>query len=220
MSTATPAASSSSGAVSPTIAESASIDRLILEYLHARGHKSAESALREILEANTTEESEKTVSSDELIKSLAVFAQKPSRPGENVLKDNINVLQELTTMGNPPNIQNLIASLGGVGAEDILSVDPTDKQEGFKELEAWVQGSLDMYKACPSPFSDCPLPHVHLSSPSFVRYSTQSFVTSISISSKKVSRKLVRRSSIANIRDSQAQAILQPYGFILRSLPR
>lgn len=147
MSAATPAASSSGG-VSPTIGsqDPNSIDRLVLDYLRTRGHKSAEAALLESLETGTSEELEKTVSSNELLKALAVFAQKPSRPGENVLKDNVNVLQELTTMGNPPSIQNLIASLGGVGAEDILSVDPTDRQEGFKELEAWVQGSLDMYK--------------------------------------------------------------------------
>lgn len=150
MSAATPAASSSGG-VSPTVAgaqESNSVDRLVLEYLRTRGHKKAETALLETLDAGSSDEAEKTVSSDELVKTLAVFAQKPSRPGENVLKDTVSVLQELTTMGNPPNIQNLIASLGGVGAEDILSVDPTDKQEGFKELEAWVEGSLDMYKAC------------------------------------------------------------------------
>jgi len=51
-------------------------------------------------------------------------------------------------MGNPVNIQNLIASIGSVGAEELLSLDPTDKQEGFRELEAWVDGSLDMYRVC------------------------------------------------------------------------
>ena len=59
------------------------------------------------------------------------------------------MLQELTAMGNPANIQNLIASIGSVGAEEILSLDPTDKQEGFRELEAWVDGSLDMYRVSP-----------------------------------------------------------------------
>nr|GAT44129.1 TFIID and SAGA subunit [Mycena chlorophos] len=44
------------------------------------------------------------------------------------------------------NIQSLLANIGPVGAEDILSLDPTDKQEGFRELEAWVDGSLDMYR--------------------------------------------------------------------------
>ena len=206
MSAATPAASSSGG-VSPTTGpqDSSSIDRLVLEYLRARGHKSAEAALLDTLDAGTTEDAEKTVSSNELLKTLAVFAQKPSRPGENVLKDNVNVLQELTTMGNPPNIQNLIASLGGVGAEDILSLDPTDKQEGFKELEAWVEGSLDMYKVCVLVHhSPIVLSLICMLSPSFAQYCTPSFVTSTSISSKKVSKKLVGGSFIANVRDSQA----------------
>ncbi|KIJ21816.1 hypothetical protein PAXINDRAFT_105345 [Paxillus involutus ATCC 200175] len=152
MSATTPAASSSGG-VSPAnvstqdaMQNANPTDRLVLEYLRARGHKNAEASLLEAIENGTTEDVGKTVSSDELVKSLAVYAQKPSRPGENVLKDNASVLQELTTMGNPPSIQNLLASLGTVGAEEILSVDPTDKQEGFRELESWVEGSLDMYK--------------------------------------------------------------------------
>ncbi|KAH8835724.1 TFIID and SAGA subunit [Flagelloscypha sp. PMI_526] len=49
-------------------------------------------------------------------------------------------------MGNPTNIQNLIASIGAVGAEEILYQDPSDRHEGFKELESWVDGSLDMYR--------------------------------------------------------------------------
>ncbi|KAG2159789.1 WD40-repeat-containing domain protein [Suillus bovinus] len=152
MSVATPAASSSGG-VSPVNASApdvtqnvSSIDRLVLEYLRSRGHKDAERALNESLESGSADESGKTVSAEDLIKTLAVYAQKPSRPGDNVLKESANVLQELTAMGNPPSIQNLIASLGTVGAEEILSVDPTDKEEGFRELEAWVEGSLDMYK--------------------------------------------------------------------------
>ncbi|KAH7883518.1 TFIID and SAGA subunit [Phlebopus sp. FC_14] len=152
MSAATPAASSS-GRVSPahagaqdTTLNANSADRLVLEYLRARGHKSAETALLEAIESGTTDDTGKTVSSDDLIKSLAVYAQKPSRPGENVLKDSASVLQELTTMGNPSSIQNLLASIGTVGAEEILAVDPTDKHEGFRELESWVEGSLDMYK--------------------------------------------------------------------------
>ncbi|KAF8846313.1 TFIID and SAGA subunit [Paxillus ammoniavirescens] len=152
MSATTPAASSSGG-VSPAnvstqdaMQNANPTDRLVLEYLRARGHKNAEASLLEAIENGTAEDVGKTVSSDELVKSLAVYAQKPSRPGENVLKDNASVLQELTTMGNPPSIQNLLASLGTVGAEEILSVDPTDKHEGFRELESWVEGSLDMYK--------------------------------------------------------------------------
>ncbi|KAJ6604581.1 TFIID and SAGA subunit [Mycena vulgaris] len=111
-------------------------------------HSAAEQALLEAIEGNESDKGKQpeTILPDELLKSLAVYAQKPSRPGENVFKESANVLQELTAMGNPSNIQNLLASIGSVGAEDILSLDPTDKQEGFRELEAWVDGSLDMYR--------------------------------------------------------------------------
>ncbi|KAF8588495.1 TFIID and SAGA subunit [Ramaria rubella] len=43
-------------------------------------------------------------------------------------------------------LAKLLASLGATGAEEALSLDPTDKGEGFKDLETWVDGSLDMYK--------------------------------------------------------------------------
>jgi transcription initiation factor TFIID subunit 5 len=125
-----------------------STDRMVIEYLRARGHTSAEQALLDALDTDDKGKGPETstISTEELVKRLAVYAQKPSRPGENVLNDSGNVLQELTTMGNPTNIQNLIASIGAVGAEEILSLDPTDKQDGFTELEAWVDGSLDMYR--------------------------------------------------------------------------
>lgn len=127
-------------------------DRKTLEYLRSRGYTEAAKALLESLDPDASPDDKgkqpETVSPDDLLKALAVFAQKATRPGENVLKDSANVLQELTAMGNPSSIQNLIASLGSVGAEDILSLDPTDKQEGFRELEAWVEGSLDMYRVC------------------------------------------------------------------------
>ena len=84
----------------------------------------------------------------DVVEGISVYADKPSRPGDNVLKDSKSVLQELGTMGNPPNIQALIASIETVGAEDILLSDPTYHQEGFRELEAWVDGSLDMYRVC------------------------------------------------------------------------
>lgn len=154
MSTSTPPASSQSPpAPSPNPTQDLQnvslSERVVLEYLRARGHTVAEKALREELEASTPDDKGKqpeTIGADDLVKSLAVFAQKPSRPGENILKESTTVLQELTAIGNPPNIQNLIASIGSVGAEELLSLDPTDKQEGFRELEAWVDGSLDMYR--------------------------------------------------------------------------
>jgi transcription initiation factor TFIID subunit 5 len=160
MSVTTPAASSQSpGVSSPANAaslESASnvtaIDRVIVEYLRARGHTAAEQALLDAIDDTSSDgkgkqsEATTTITAEDLVKKLAVYAQRPSRPGENVLKDPTNVLQELSVMGNPANIQSLIASIGSVGAEEILSLDPTDKHEGFRELEAWVDGSLDMYR--------------------------------------------------------------------------
>lgn len=128
----------------------ADVDRLVLEYLRARGFKAAEDALYESIDDGSEPKadgaSSTTLSSEELIQQIAVFAQKPSKPGENTLKNSGNVLTELVGMNNPTSIHDLIASLGAIGAEDILSLDPTDKQGGFRELEAWVDGSLDMYQ--------------------------------------------------------------------------
>ncbi|RDB29258.1 Transcription initiation factor TFIID subunit 5 [Hypsizygus marmoreus] len=153
MSAATPPASSQSPAAhSPSQEPTQNVsqaDRVVLEYLRARGHSAAEKALLNEIEAASPDDKGKqpeTIDADELVKTLAVFAHKPSRPGDNIFKDSSTVLQELTAMGNPSNIQNLIASIGTVGAEEILSLDPTDKQDGFRELEAWVDGSLDMYR--------------------------------------------------------------------------
>lgn len=126
-------------------------ETVVLDYLRSRGHNAAEKALLDSINSASPDDKGKqpdSVTANELLKALAVYAQKPTKPGENVLKDSVNVLQELTAMGNPSNIQNLIASLGSVGAEEILSLDPTDKEEGFRELEAWVEGSLDMYRVC------------------------------------------------------------------------
>uniref|UniRef100_A0A0W0F5Q4 Putative TFIID and SAGA subunit n=1 Tax=Moniliophthora roreri TaxID=221103 RepID=A0A0W0F5Q4_MONRR len=150
-----PASSRSPSAPSPSTQPQESLqnasetDRAILEYLRARGFAGAEKALAQAIEEGSGDDKGRqpeTVNSEELVKTLAVFAQTPSRPGENVLKDPNNVLQELTAMGNPSNIQNLISSIASVGSEDILSSDHTDKQEGYRELEAWVEGSLDMYR--------------------------------------------------------------------------
>ncbi|CAA7258673.1 unnamed protein product [Cyclocybe aegerita] len=156
MSAATPSASSQSPvAPSPTnqTQESTSNlpveDRILVQYLRDRGFDAAAKVVIEDFEGPTADDGAKKaerVSSVDFVRLLSVFAQKPSKPGENILNDPANVLQELGTMGNPINIQNLIASIGAVGAEELLSEDPTDKQEGFRELEAWVDGSLDMYR--------------------------------------------------------------------------
>lgn len=125
-----------------------SADRLVLEYLRARGHKVTEQAVNEVLGSSSDDKGKSpvSISGEELIKKLTLFAEKPAQPGENTLKTSLGVQKELATVVNSSNLQNLIASIGPVGAEEILSLDPNDKQEGFRELEAWVEGSLDIYR--------------------------------------------------------------------------
>jgi transcription initiation factor TFIID subunit 5 len=124
-----------------------STDRLVQDYLRARGHKAAEQAATEALGSSDDKgKSPVSISGEELIKKLTLFAEKPAQPGENTLKTTLGVQKELATVVNSSNLQNLIASIGPVGAEEILSLDPNDKQEGFRELEAWVEGSLDIYR--------------------------------------------------------------------------
>jgi transcription initiation factor TFIID subunit 5 len=128
-----------------------STERAVLAYLRSRGFSAAEQSLLQDIDRSTTpdDKGKRPVSSEDLLKNIAVFAQSPSKPGVNVLNDNATVLHGLKDSGSPPNIQNLIASIGSVGAEEILCLDPTDKQGGFRELEAWVDGSLDMYRVRP-----------------------------------------------------------------------
>jgi transcription initiation factor TFIID subunit 5 len=156
MSTGTPGPSQSPAQEEPTpnatqdVVQVADTDRLVLEYLKVRGYKAAEEALSDSMDDDTSESNKAsgstTIASGELISKIAVFASKPSRPGENVFKSTPNVLEGLVGMNNPTTIHDLIASLGAIGAEDILVSDPTDKHEGYRELEAWVEGSLDMYQ--------------------------------------------------------------------------
>ena len=155
MSAATPSATQSTPAPSPPNASQeekpalSTSEQAILEYLRARGHHDAEKAfLQEVAEGRSPDGKSKLeeIGKDEFLRSLAVYAGKASRPGENLLKDSGTVLQELQSMGNPSAIQNLISSIGAVGAEEVISADPTDREEGFRELEAWVDGSLDMYR--------------------------------------------------------------------------
>ncbi|KAI0094816.1 TFIID and SAGA subunit [Irpex rosettiformis] len=164
MSTPTPAASTPEVA-SPVTATATNVeatgpssnisstDRAVLDYLRLRGFTTAEKLVRDSLESQGSPaeptpgpSTTSTISAEDFTKRNAIYNQDVQRSGGNALKESSTVLRELGSMGNPPNIQNLIASIGSVGAEEVLSLDPTDKQEGFRELEAWVDGSLDMYR--------------------------------------------------------------------------
>ncbi|KAL1681524.1 WD40-repeat-containing domain protein [Schizophyllum commune] len=148
-----PAGTPDAGATSPSASSTDGIppmDRIIIEYLKARGHKQAsETLLKELQEGGSSADKgalPETLSADDLLKAIAVYAHNPARPNDNVMNSSATVLQELSRMSNPASIQNLIASLGSVGAEEILSHEPSDKEEGFRELQNWVDGSLDMYR--------------------------------------------------------------------------
>lgn len=179
MSAATPTASTpdpSTPAPPSTESSQATTDRLVLEYLRSRGHKVPEQ--ESLGSSDDKGKSPVSISGEELIKKLTLFAEKPAQPGENTLKTSLGVQKELATVVNSSNLQNLIASIGPVGAEEILSLDPNDKQEGFRELEAWVEGSLDIYRVRSTrSFRYLSLTTQH--SPSSVLSSSQYFVISI-----------------------------------------
>jgi transcription initiation factor TFIID subunit 5 len=153
MAVTTPAATRSPDGATPpnpdATPSTSTIDRSVLEYLRSRGFHTAEQSLLKEIESPTPtndkgKQPETSLSAVELLKQLAVSIE--SRLGDNVLKEPGIVLQTLSNMSNPTNIQNLISTIGAVGAEEMLSLDPTDRHEGFRELESWVEGSLDMYR--------------------------------------------------------------------------
>jgi transcription initiation factor TFIID subunit 5 len=123
-------------------------DRVVLDYLRSRGFHAAESSLLKDIGASSPDDKgkqpETSVTADDFVKRLEVSLDAKS--GGSSLKDAATVLQSLRTLSSPTNIQNLLSTIGAVGAEEILSLDPTDKHEGFRELESWVDGSLDMYR--------------------------------------------------------------------------
>lgn len=168
---ATPAQSNTPDAPSPPVAEpqetssapaaqdaAANVDQLVLDYLRQRGHGGAERALRDALglpsppaeaedDAAAAEAQPVTVSEAELRKHLVPFWKRNQKPGENALSDAKVSMQSLVTGGvTAPSVAKLIENINPGGADEILSLDPTDKHEGFQDLEDWVEGSLDMYR--------------------------------------------------------------------------
>jgi len=134
------------------------VEQMILEYLRKRGHKNAEQALRDALNLPPNEQAEDigaeapepvqtTVSDEELRKHLVPFWEKKEGSGDNALSDGDIAMQSLLTGGvTASSVTKLLESIGPGGADEILSLDPTDRHEGFRDLEGWVDGSLDMYR--------------------------------------------------------------------------
>ncbi|KAF5385484.1 hypothetical protein D9757_005345 [Collybiopsis confluens] len=152
MSANTPSASPSAPSPSQTqdsATNGADVGRLVLHYLRAKGHSAAEKALLTEIETTSSDiesAQPETINAEELVKTLAVFTRDPSKSTENAFKDPSTILSELGAMANIPALQSLISNISSIGAEEILTEDPSDKPEGFRELVAWVEGSLDMYR--------------------------------------------------------------------------
>ncbi|KIY64206.1 TFIID and SAGA subunit [Cylindrobasidium torrendii FP15055 ss-10] len=103
------------------------VDELVAEYLRARGYGSMADTLKSSGKKKD-ELPETTVDTEELVKKLAPLLARPQ-----------------TTTEAPISLESLFATLG-TNSEEILTLDPTDRSEGYRELEAWVEGSLDMYR--------------------------------------------------------------------------
>lgn len=133
--------------------EPASTDSLVLAYLHERGYNKAEHTLRESLALSAENGGNDTtppsvVSDADLRKYLLPFWQREDRPqGENALTDpSLNLQSLLSTGVTTANVATLLSTIGPGGADEIFSLDPTDKHEGYRDFDAWVDGSLDMYR--------------------------------------------------------------------------
>ena len=204
---ATPAQSNSPDAQSPPSTEppqetapqqedgEPNVDQMVLDYLRHRGHGGAERALRDSLglpsppaeddsvaEASTSESQQQVVSDAELRKHLVPFWERRDKPGENALTDPKVTMQSLLSGGvTTPSVAKLIETINPGGADEILSLDPTDKHEGFRDLESWVEGSLDMYRVSELEFCSGCLSDLFNNSLSLDRYCSLSSATSISI---------------------------------------
>ena len=134
-------------------ASAASIDNLILTYLRERGFDIAEPAVRDVLERHQLESTPKTtrylVPESELRKHLIPFWPKKETLGEeNALLDERITLQSILSVGVPSSVASILCDISPGGADNVLMLDPTDRHEGFRYFESWVEGSLDLYKVC------------------------------------------------------------------------
>lgn len=133
---------SQEASASTSSASASTADQLILEYLRSRGYLSAERAFSESLVSDPNGKAREvpTLTADELIKRISSILD---RAGDTAVQ---TALKDITSLSSSTTLQSLLSSIGPGGTEEILTLDPTDKQEGYRELEAWVDGSLDMYK--------------------------------------------------------------------------
>lgn len=112
--------------------EKASLDRFLVEHLQSRGYTDAANSLSKALEDRPGDEEPQDSTIKDFIRALAIrLRPTPKEPAP---------------MMTESDVQTLLANLVPADSKDLLSMDPTGKQDGFRELEAWVEGSLDMYR--------------------------------------------------------------------------
>lgn len=116
-------------------------DRIVLEYLRKRGHANAEKAFLESVEAATSSDKGKaketeTVSAEDLVKLLI------SPPTQKSSENGSRPSTSLSATG----LKALLDNIGAPDTDELLNFEPSDRQQGYQELEAWVDGSLDMYR--------------------------------------------------------------------------
>jgi transcription initiation factor TFIID subunit 5 len=84
---------------------------------------------------------------EDVVKSVAPYFAKSQTDRTNVLQEPSTVADALKEIPQPQErLAQLLNAASHHGSKDILALDPTDRLTGYSELEAWVDGSLDMYK--------------------------------------------------------------------------
>lgn len=93
------------------------------------------------------------IQKDEVVKSVAPYVAKSTTEPANALQETQVTAQALQAIpSTKEKLATLLTSVGaGNGSTDILALDPSDRLGGYSDLEAWVDGSLDMYKVYANP---------------------------------------------------------------------
>jgi transcription initiation factor TFIID subunit 5 len=86
---------------------------------------------------------------EEVVKSVAPYAPKTPTDRSNGLQNPEATNLALRAIPQShEKVSQLMETVKQQGSTDILALDPSDRLTGYSELEAWVDGSVDMYKVC------------------------------------------------------------------------
>ncbi|KAG8934894.1 Transcription initiation factor TFIID subunit 5 [Tulasnella sp. 418] len=103
-----------------------------------------------------------TITADHGLKSPTPASSTPTVPTpdatqlfnllSSIITASSSMAANATTTTTPQQAQSLTANLiatlnkAGMTIDEAMARDPVDKQQGYKDLEAWVEGALDMYR--------------------------------------------------------------------------